>query len=57
LKDLFEFKIFKEVEELVGPGGQLEGHIPIFQGDNAGPHEEAGCVKFVEDYCEQKGWY
>ena len=57
LKALFENKIFPDVEALVGPGGQFEGHIPIFQGDNAGPHADAGFVEYVEGYCRSRGWH
>jgi hypothetical protein len=38
-------------------GGKYEGYTPIFQGDNAGLHQEVKYVKFVTDYCSQRGWY
>ena len=56
LKALFENKIFPDVEALVGPGGKFEGYVPIFQGDNAGPHAETEFVEYVEGYCRDKGW-
>ena len=48
--------LFPAVEELVGPGGEYEGYLPVFQGDNAGPHEDATYKQFVVDYCNQRGW-
>ena len=39
LLNYFEELIFPAVKDLVKVGGQFEGYIPIFQGDNAGPHE------------------
>ena len=57
LKALLESKVFPDVEALVGPGGKFEGHTPIFQGDNAGPHAEADFVAFVKEYCRRKGWH
>ena len=56
LKALFENKMFPDVEALVGPGGKFEGYVPIFQGDNAGPHAETEFVEHVEGYCRDKGW-
>ena len=29
----------------------------MFQGDNAGPHQDAAYVRGVTDYCNQKGWH
>ena len=57
LKTLFEHKIFSDIEELVGEGGKFEGHTPVIQGDNAGPHAEADFVRYVEEFCSSKGWY
>jgi hypothetical protein len=46
------------VEQLVGPGGEFEGYTPIFQGDNAGPHQDTkACMQFVTEYCTDKGWH
>ena len=47
LKQLFETTIFLDVEKLVGPGGKYEGYKVIFQGDNAGPHQEQAYFDFV----------
>ena len=49
--------IFPRVQELVGPGGKYEGYTPVFQGDNAGPHQNATYVNAVTSYCEAKGWH
>ena len=49
--------IFPRVQELVGPGGKYEGYTPVFQGDNAGPHQDATYVNAVTSYCEAKGWH
>ena len=38
LKSLFEEHIFPKIAVLVAPGGDFEGYLPIFQGDNTGPH-------------------
>ena len=38
LKYLFEEHIFPKIAALVAPGGYFEGYLPIFQGDNTGPH-------------------
>jgi hypothetical protein len=45
------------VTGLVGPGGEYEGFIPIFQGDNAGPHEDATYKNFVEGHCAANEWH
>ena len=57
LLNAFRDNIFKKVEKLVGPGGDFEGYTPIFQGDNAGPHQDKPFMKFVTEYCEEKGWH
>ena len=49
--------VFPAVEKLVGVSGKYEGFIPIFQGDNAGPHRDRPFLNFVESFCERKGWY
>jgi hypothetical protein len=41
LLDLFRDIISPEIHRLVRPGGKYEGYIPLMQGDNDGPHEEA----------------
>ena len=48
---VFRDHIFPKIEKLVGPGGQYEGYLPVFQGDNAGPHCDARYIEFVTDYC------
>jgi hypothetical protein len=55
LIDPFCEYVFPKVNELVGPGGKYEDYVPIFQGDNAGPHQEDRYLKFVTDYCSQRG--
>jgi hypothetical protein len=57
LKALFENVIFPRVEQLVGPGGPYEGYTPVFQGDQAGPHEDKAFRDFVGSHCEVMGWY
>ena len=37
-------------------GGKFEGYLPIIQGDNAGPHEDAKFKNYVNKECEEKGW-
>ena len=32
---------------LVGPGGKYEGYLPVFQGDNAGPHEDTSYKRLL----------
>lgn len=48
--------IFPAVKDLVKVGGQFAGYKPIFQGDNAGPHQDAEYKKGVENMCEKEGW-
>jgi hypothetical protein len=56
LRKVFQNNIFPKVEQLVGPGGEFEGYTPIFQGDNAGPHQDTkACMQFVTEYCTDKG--
>ena len=57
LLPIFRNIIFPRVEELVGSGGKYEGYTPVFQGDNAGPHQDAAYIKGVTDYCNDKGWH
>jgi hypothetical protein len=49
--------IFPRVEQMVGVGGKYEGYTPVFQGDNAGPHQDATYVAGVTNYCKEKGWH
>jgi hypothetical protein len=37
--------------------GKYAGYTPIFQGDNAGPHQDSKFLNGVKEYCEQKGWH
>ena len=53
----FENNIFKRVETLVGPGGEFEGFTPVFQGDNAGPHQDAVFLRGVRNHCQARGWH
>ena len=38
----------------MSPGGKYAGYTPIFQGDNAGPHEEDQYLTFVREHCASK---
>jgi hypothetical protein len=53
---LFRDHVFPKVLELVSAGGEFEGYLPVFQGDNAGPHIDATYHNFVQDYCESNKW-
>ena len=57
LKILFQYKIFPDIAELVGHGGQYDGYTPVIQGDDTGPHEERNCIQFLKRNCEEKGWH
>ena len=52
LKTLFQYKIFPEIADLVGQGGEYDGNTPFIQGDNTVPHEERRCIQFVKNHCE-----
>ncbi len=54
---LFMDHIFAKVHELVGPGGRFEGYLPMFQGDNAGPHTDAAFFQAMVEYCNAQGWH
>jgi hypothetical protein len=56
-KSFMRRTIFPIVDELISLGGKYFGYTPIFQGDNAGPHEEVQYLTFVREYCANKGWY
>lgn len=56
LKHLFLDLVFPLVEQYVGKGRQFEGYTPIFQGDQAGPHEEVEYKKAMVEACTAKGW-
>ena len=57
LLSVFEEYIFPMVLSMIGLGGTYEGYLPIFQGDNAGPHQEAAFMKFVTEYCARMKWH
>ena len=56
LKSPSEEQIFPEIAVLVAPGGDLEGYLPIFLGDNSGPHICAIFHNCVKEYCVSMGW-
>jgi hypothetical protein len=56
LMDLFKSTIFPAVAQLVGPGGLYEGYLPIFQGDNAGPHEDSTFKSHAVVECKKQSW-
>eukprot|EP00957_Ditylum_brightwellii_P018842 1415873-Ditylum_brightwellii.AAC.3 len=39
-KKLFKELICPMVGSMVSPGKKYEGYTPMFQGDNAGPHQD-----------------
>ena len=53
LKTLFQHKICLDVAELIG---QYYGYTPVVQGDNTGSREERGCIPFLNNHFEDKGW-
>ena len=56
LRDFFETTVFPSIQELVKEGGPFEGYRPVFQGDNAGPHQDKEYSNFVVNHCKEKGW-
>jgi hypothetical protein len=36
---------------------EFEGYTPMFQGNNASPHQDKAYMKFVTEYCTDKGWH
>ncbi len=56
LKALFRDQIFPKVMSLVREGGRFEGAIPVFQGDNAGPHTDGNFHTYVREHCNENGW-
>jgi hypothetical protein len=56
LMALFHDQVFPKIGDLVGPGGAYHGYLPVFQGDNAGPHVDGTFRTFVKGICESKGW-
>jgi hypothetical protein len=57
LLPIFMDIIFPMIHDLIKEGGKYAGYIPIIQGDNAGPHQDAAYLRGVKGYCEQKGWH
>ena len=55
LKYLFEEHIFPKIAVLVAPGGDFEGYLLIFQGNNAGPHICAIFHNYVKEYFTAMG--
>jgi hypothetical protein len=56
LMSLFRDHVFPKVLDLVSKGGEFEDYLPVFQGDNAGPHIDATYHNFVKEHCEKTGW-
>jgi hypothetical protein len=52
---LFCDQVFPKIGKLVGPGGAYKGHLPVFQGDSAGPHVDRTFHTFVKDFCKSNG--
>jgi hypothetical protein len=46
LISLLEKTVFPRISELVKPGGEYAGYVPIIQGDDAGPHQDGDFVSF-----------
>jgi hypothetical protein len=57
LRSLFEKTVFPRIPELVKPGGEYAGYVPIIQGDNAGPHQDDDSVSFCKNFCSDNGWH
>jgi hypothetical protein len=46
------------LESLTAAGQRYHGYKEIFQGDNAGPHQDAKFLREIKDYCGKKqNWY
>ena len=56
LLSLFEETVFPRIKQLVGPGGDYEGYLPVIQGDNAGPHQDATFFRRMTAYCDREEW-
>ena len=57
LLPIFKDIIFPMVEAMVAPSGKYPGYTVVFQGDNAGPHQDATFLNGVRDHCRGKGWH
>lgn len=54
----FKHLIFDKVEKLVNdPNSKYYGYTPVFQGDNAGPHNDKKFTDYVQGYCKKKKWH
>ena len=51
-----ENTVFPRIADLVGPGDDYEGYVPVLQGDNSGPHQDATFLNFCKDHCEVNEW-
>ena len=58
LLPIFRETIFKQTESLTAAGQRYHGYKVIFQGDNAGPHQDATFLNGVKDYCAaRQNWH
>ena len=58
LLPIFRETIFKQIENITAVGQRYHGYRVIFQGDNAGPHQDATFLNGVKEYCNSKqNWY
>jgi hypothetical protein len=57
LSALFEKYVFPWVDEAVAPGGWAEGHTVIFQGDQAGPHEDGEFRRIIAEAISARNNY
>jgi hypothetical protein len=57
LLQLFKEVVFPQLVKLTEPTGALFfGYTVVWQWDNAGPHVEAGLMKYVTPFCRAHGW-
>ena len=56
LKYMFEEHTFPKISMLVASGGDFEGYLPVFQGNNKGPHICAIFHNYMKKYCTSMGW-
>ena len=57
LRSLFEKTVFPRISELVKPGREYAGYVPIIQVDNAGPHQDGDFFSFCKNCCSDNGWH
>ena len=55
LSHLFQKYVFPWVDEAIAPGGWAEGYTPIFQGDQAGPHEDGEFRRIIAEEIAKRG--